>query len=542
MKKKYAITALSISLVLAFTGCSGKDNGLRESGTDRSESNASTQESVEETKESEYLSLYVGNYSDSCWTEDYETELINMTYPIIALSGEDKDTYPELAEALQELSGNIKKEMRNAYENDMDVAADDYKMCVEEGYPFYGPYTSEAEFHVVRADDKAVGIVEEGYSYCGGAHGIYYSGGWNFDTKTGKKLDIKDVVTDTGKLADIVEEKVFAEYDDLSADRLFLPEGDTLSDYVTDMIADEELSLCWVITNVGIEIYFNPYEIASYADGLITARVGFQEYPEIFSDYYAKAPEAFVMPYLSYSMANRDLDNDGSADYVSVWAEQDEYDTYTTLHVVVNGVELTCDLWAYGFTPYFVHTGEGKTYLYVLCSSDNDYEFIKVFSLNGKGPSYVDEIGNCGFRWQLINEEEYEYAEEAFLNPDSFYMTSHLEVLSTYGGYRRYHVGADGMPVTEDEWYVIPDYGDRVLTAKQDVVCKLVDEDGSVISGEAKIPSGTKLTFYRTDGKEWVDLTDGDKIYRVFEVRDEWPYKINGVDEEELFDGIMYAG
>ena len=285
MKKKYAITALSISLVLAFTGCSGKDNGLRESGTDRSESNASTQESVEETKESEYLSLYVGNYSDSCWTEDYETELINMTYPIIALSGEDKDTYPELAEALQELSGNIKKDMRNAYENDMDVAADDYKMCVEEGYPFYGPYTSEAEFHVVRADDKAVGIVEEGYSYSGGAHGIYYSGGWNFDTKTGKKLDIKDVVTDTGKLADIVEEKVFAEYDDLSADRLFLPEGDTLSDYVTDRIADEELCISWVITNVGIEIYFNPYEIASYADGLITARVGFQEYPEIFSEY-----------------------------------------------------------------------------------------------------------------------------------------------------------------------------------------------------------------------------------------------------------------
>lgn len=58
----------------------------------------------------------------------------------------------------------------------------------------------------------------------------------------------------------------------------------------------------------------------------------------------------------------------------------------------------------------------------------------------------------------------------------------------------------------------------------------------------AVIPAGTKLTLYRTDGSSLVDLKAGDTLYRIEVDHSEWPYTINGVEEEEYFDGIMYGG
>ena len=70
----------------------------------------------------------------------------------------------------------------------------------------------------------------------------------------------------------------------------------------------------------------------------------------------------------------------------------------------------------------------------------------------------------------------------------------------------------------------------------------VVAEDGSVTADNAVIPAGTKLTLYRTDGSSLVDLKAGDTLYRIEVDHSEWPYTINGVEEEEYFDGIMYAG
>ena len=100
------------------------------------------------------------------------------------------------------------------------------------------------------------------------------------------------------------------------------------------------------------------------------------------------------------------------------------------------------------------------------------------------------------------------------------------------------------MPVADEDFYQVDasTYEWRkALTAKKDVPCVQVAEDGSVTADNAVIPAGTKLTLYRTDGSSLVDLKAGDILYRIEVDHSEWPYTINGVEEEEYFDGIMYA-
>ena len=80
------------------------------------------------------------------------------------------------------------------------------------------------------------------------------------------------------------------------------------------------------------------------------------------------------------------------------------------------------------------------------------------------------------------------------------------------------------------------------MATKQDVTGVLVDEEGRETGNKYTIPSGTEVTICATDGKSFVDLRVGEEKVRVYVVCDIWPQTIDGVDIEELFDGILFAG
>ncbi len=383
---------------------------------------------------------------------------------------------------------------------------------------------------------------ENGYTYLGGAHGTGYSFGCNYDTRTGEELQIQDVVTDMDTFAGLAEAAVYEE-SGLTMDDLFLEEGESLKDYIAKAAAEHTLN--WKITNDGVSVWFNPYEISYYAAGMPSGSVKFAEQTDIFSDYYAEAPRTYVYAANNLGTSGMDFNGDGRTDELRVWASMDEYGTYEALKVSMNGVETGKDIWAYSYDPYILHTADGKNYLYVICGSDNDYRMLEVFDLNGSSAVYVGEVNNCGLRAQLLDASSYLCGEELLTDPENFYLESRMEVLSTYSASRRYHVGADGMPVADEDFYQVDasTYEWReALTAKKDVPCVQVAEDGSVTADNAVIPAGTKLILYRTDGSSLVDLKAGDTLYRIEVDHSEWPYTINGVEEEEYFDGIMYAG
>lgn len=488
------------------------------------------------------LHLIKGEWSDSYYKDDdYSNKLVEMKYGVIALTGEDEKRYPELAQVLKKLSEENKNTILTDYENLKSQAEDDLKAAKEGGYEVYTPYSTECSFYVNRADNRVLSLGKSGYDYWGGAHGTGYSTGCNYNARTGEELRIQDVVTDVDTFAGLIEAKVYES--GLTRDDLFLDEEETLKDYILKAAADHTLN--WEITNEGVTVWFNPYEISYYAAGMPSGSVKFAEQTDIFSDYYAEAPRTYVYAANNLGTSGMDFNGDGRTDELRVWASMDEYGTYEALKVSVNGVETGKDIWAYSYDPYILHTADGKNYLYVICGSDNDYRMLEVFDLNGSSAVYVGEVNNCGLRSQLLDASSYLYGEELLTDPENFYLESRMEVLSTYSASRRYHVGADGMPVADEDFYQVDTstYEWReALTAKKDVPCVQVAEDGSVTADNAVIPAGTKLTLYRTDGSSLVDLKAGDTLYRIEVDHSEWPYTINGVEEEEYFDGIMYAG
>ena len=488
------------------------------------------------------LHLIKGEQSDSYYKDDdYSNKLVEMKYGVIALTGEDEKRYPELAQVLKKLSEENKNTILTDYENLKSQAEDDLKAAKEGGYEVYTPYSTECSFYVNRADNRVLSLGKSGYDYWGGAHGTGYSTGCNYNARTGEELRIQDVVTDVDTFAGLIEAKVYES--GLTRDDLFLDEEETLKDYILKAAADHTLN--WEITNEGVTVWFNPYEISYYAAGMPSGSVSFAGHPEVFSDYYAETAQTYVYAIEGLDVSDIDFDGDGEADELSVWASMDEYGTYEALKVSMKGVETSKDIWAYSYDPYILHTTDGKNYLYVICGSDNDYRMLEVFDLNGSSAVYVGEVNNCGLRAQLLDASSYLYGEELLTDPENFYLESRMEVLSTYSASRKYHVGADGMPVADEDFYQVDasTYEWReALTAKKDVPCVQVAEDGSVTADNAVIPAGTKLTLYRTDGSSLVDLKAGDTLYRIEVDHSEWPYTINGVEEEEYFDGIMYAG
>lgn len=135
-----------------------------------------------------------------------------------------------------------------------------------------------------------------------------------------------------------------------------------------------------------------------------------------------------------------------------------------------------------------------------------------------------------------------------FVTPGHFKLISHLDVLSTYSGYKYYHVGNDGLPEPDDKAYTIILYTyenepEHSLTAKIPVPVWIIQADGSTAAAPEQLPAGTRFYFRKTDGRSYVEmeLEDG----RHCQVRvdiSSWPRTVNGVDENDCFDGIMYAG
>lgn len=104
--------------------------------------------------------------------------------------------------------------------------------------------------------------------YLGGAHGLYVVQYYNFDTKNGKLLSIKDVVpTDKEKAVLTAMEKQLCEDWD-AKDLAELQENTGIT-----MLGDLYLTNNFLLKKDSISFLFNQYDIAPYAAGLIDVTI-----------------------------------------------------------------------------------------------------------------------------------------------------------------------------------------------------------------------------------------------------------------------------
>lgn len=582
MKKRFALL-MAFAMLVSMTRCGGKTAPGTE--TEPRTSEAAESVSAESTKEvpstaeptqvvqggdteTAEKSPYLHVILDSCYTtvsdpETYQQKLY-VEYVRMSLTEEDAARYPELAAEFaaynqqeQERNEKISRELETAYE---EVYAN--------GNEYDEVLYSSIKGSVLRADSGAVSIYHCYEGYWGGPHGDYSYSALNYDTQTGKKLKFSDVVKDTGHFWELADVRMQQSYGDIYDELI------KVQDYAADLDSEMEDMLCWSLDYEGVTVYFNPYALGSYAMGAQSVKICFDEAPEMFNEAYIVDMEDYVSAIPKGHMISIDANGDGQRESLMIeerYPEGYDQDGYRIWNVQVGTKSLKLEDWCYSQESYLIRT-KGQYYLYMFERSDNDYVIHQVIDLKTMDRKENSDrsvnLSVLSWDWKESGDGVSETIRSSleFTDPTAFQMDTSLEILGTHSGKMWFEVGENGLPKSRQESYDLT--GNTILETRREVACKTVTAEGSII-GETVIPKGTCLYFIRTDGDTWVDMQiiDSSKvsrtgeddyqllyteeapqpdvsaeIYRIEVNTENYPRTVNGVEEGEVFAGLLYAG
>lgn len=510
----------------------------------------------------QHIPLTVAEYSLSATKPDSYATMAQCDYFTLELDAETAKQYPALQRALVQ---EAKDETAHAQKSIAELSTE-YQELTADWSEYEGYMTETVKPHVMRSDSRIVSVLCNFEDYHGGAHGYYYSYGLNYDVASGRELKLSDVVSKKEKFIELVRDKFEEKY---ANDSYMLTNA---GEYLSSLGDEEYASTPWIMDSESITLFFAPYVLGTYADGAQEVSIYFDEAPELFAAKYLDTCAEYVIPLLparSYEV------NAGGGKRVAVDVDfdyNDEYGSYAREYVIGN-TRIRPEGYSYSSDSYIVVAG-GKHYLYTFSSAENDYSMLEIVDVAAKNldESRTENAGLGGVNYTWDEGSDYDTSclrGPAFTDPADISLSRRLEVLGTTNGYRSCHVGADGYPAANDELYTI--LTSFAIRAKKDLKLDVVDASGKK-TGTKTVPAGTYLFDMRTDGESFVDLQTIDAsalgindesewkyfqiadrstnhidltkpIYRVHvDLSDGWPHHVNGVEEDSLFEGIMYAG
>ena len=591
MKIKTICLFMSLLVVASFSGCQGQNNfgenraatvenengeqpKSNEETTEQSEEQNENKENTENDKEEneadntetgdapEFLAVDVTD--TVLYKSDSEKSIYNyieVQYSKISLDEECAKKYPDLQKTLNEI--NLKKEKDKSDKlNELNDKYLEYESF--ENVDDIVRYKDSHASKVLRADENVLSIISNDYSFEGGAHGYYEVFGEAFDVETGAELSLLDVITDKEKFTLELKDRLLEKYQDSG----FLVD---LDEYFSNLSFEGENELSWSIDYSGLTIYFEPYEIASYAEGLLTVRFSFAENSELINDKYENVPKDYITPVTTWTESYADINADGEEEPILLVATAPDVDNgYDNWEWRVGDKQITGVTEAYDNESYLVKKDD-KYYAYMFNSVENDYHMLVIFDI-ATGKSFGDDFGFGNYhihgKDNDYDEEFFRSTVEAFINPDSVNLDSRLDVLGTYTGTKNYYISEEGTPVSEEDFYFVPNM-QFMISPVHDVNCKIVDKEGNIIEENAVLPKDSMLRIVRTDGEKTADLQAGDynivdedagteeypywrtedpvdldkgTIYRIeYEIED-YETLLEGESVFDVFKGIMFAG
>lgn len=555
-KKRIAAAGLAVIMALTAAGChqtSKEDTAQTTVKENRDEKDTSKEQIEKEETEKKVLHPYIHTDSVSGYVNSADGS-VQINYSLktggLVLSDEEAAAYPELNQALtleyDTLKKNTQEDLNNLKESAEEMVeymqGDDNMQLIAE----YAPY-------VLRADENVVSYEQFYDDYYGGTHGYHSYAGFTFDTKTGKKLDLYDVITGEESVkAGIIQElkNKYASEDGLVENNTPEEDADAFFEYVDSK--DQSGAVAWSLGADRLNIYYNPYNIGSWALGIVSVSLPFEKYPDAVKEEYKMGTSDYAVKIGIYADYSADIYNDGSFSDVSVYPDGTDDYANSALRIQIqdeNG-QVTSrvfdDMYYFTMEAYYVKTGN-RHFLHVFTHSENDWTADNVYEItNGQ----IRDLGYVEGTPALIRYE-YNYNEDslftnsedvaAYNDPGALYLEKTMNAFSTYSGSRHYHVGSSGLLESSDPYVAGP--AEIVVTVKKALTVKKTDASGRENGKTEVIPVGTKLYFYMTDNESYVILRyDGDQYGKVSMYNSDWPQKINGEEFESVLDGLIFAG
>lgn len=477
------------------------------------------------------------------------TLIASGSYDTVTLTEEAVIDYPHLNKAIEAENDVIAEKYEKTFA-EIKEAAENAIAEQREDTEEFPVGNMEGKIVPVRCDESVLSFYEvSSVYYPGAAHGSVGYSGYNYKPENGEQITLAEVFTDPAALKPAVAKYLRAQADGSPIEDA----EDALQYYFDEGNMD---ALTWVIDQDGVTFLFAPSDIAPYAMGTLESKIFFDREPSLFTGNYGSSKEGYVKPMSPYTEMTVDLDGDGSDEKLSVtgtYEEGNEIYEYSGIQVSVGDQVCTAEQYCFSMQPSFVHTEDGRNYVYVVTGTDNDYPELTVFAIKDNVPSLVGKMDGTGFASAFHPEYvDGEYSlEQSFseryplIDPSKFALGTRMQLMSTYSGRRFYKAGEDGMPAPLTDLYEID--ADITLTTLVPVKAEVMDLSKEEATGEEKeIPAGTKLNFWRTNGTDTVDFrTDDMETGEAFRIKVETGddgQTVNGIKLQEAFDGTVFGG
>lgn len=441
------------------------------------------------------------------------------------------DGWDTLKDGLDQYNAEVSQETGERFKENLSLVREDPP---ESGQEYY----IEREIRVQRADSRIVSFWDMDSSYVGGAHGSYYAHGVNFDPDSGKRLALSDVVTDLEAVYQYVKEDVKSK-DDGS----LYPEYEEALEAMFHNGSGDEGQLEWIMDRDGITVVFNPYVLGPWSEGSLKSRLTFADCPELLLETYRAGAGAAVKLSEGESFyADWDLDGEKEEYIYTIQEDEEAYTSSITLSRTGEGAETEAagpwEAGGYGSLTdaWLLEAGDGCPFLWLEFSSENDLRALEVFAVqNENGTLTLCHVGSSG-----------DSMYGSFIgDPGHFLLYDRIDLLGTYMAYRSFHMGEDGMPEADGTVYTIPGNGDRgpVLRASAEIPVWIEGK-------EERIPAGTELVLRAAElpdetgaARAEAELPDGRHCeLRIQKDRDQYRFRIGGMDEYDCFESLGYAG
>ncbi|MDQ7089750.1 MAG: DUF3298 and DUF4163 domain-containing protein [Methylococcales bacterium] len=181
---------------------------------------------------------------------------INVAYPEIQFSNK---------KAAQSFNARSKKEV-------MESVADFKKMFLNEIIENSAPYYLTISYQVEFINQHLISVLFNYSSYTGGAHGIYSTYTLNYDLKNNKVLALPDLFKKGANFLPIISKQSIAQ--------ILAKQGGASSEWVEEGASAHLQNFThWNITPKGLLFSFDPYQVASYAEGSFTTVIPYSVFP-----------------------------------------------------------------------------------------------------------------------------------------------------------------------------------------------------------------------------------------------------------------------
>ena len=354
----------------------------------------------------------------------------------------------------------------------------------------------------------------------------------------GAGLALSDVVTDLEAVYQYVKEDVKSQ-DDGS----LYPEYEETLEAMFYNGSGDEGQLEWIMDRDGITVVFNPYVLGPWSEGSLESRMTFADCPDLLLETYrAGAGAAVQLSEGEPFYADWDLDGEKEEYIYTVQVDEETYTSSITLSRTGEGAETEAagpwEAGDYGSLTdvWLLEAGDGRPFLWLEFSSENDLRVLEVFTLqNENGTLVLYYVGSSG-----------DSMYGSFIgDPGHFLLYDRIDLLGTYMAYRSFHMGEDGMPEADGTVYTIPGNGDQgpVLRASAEIPVWIEGK-------EERIPAGTELVLRAAElpdetgaARAEAELPDGRHCeLRIQKDRDQYRFRIGGMDEYDCFESLGYAG